>query len=546
MADAKSSINDRAGRQKILEGLWLIGIEPAQLNVSPDLDGNAFLAALHQNGVNDTFVGRAMAGVDWRQDGGTTLSQNIMSLLRASGYRTDEVQRFYDEVVQRGAGNDPGRLMTGLTTLFGDRTAGAMLYKATGGKAPSGAVWNPFRTDAPPAGVDTRYGGGGILATNLPPGMTSAEPANRFAQPGSPNPAVPTSATSGVPTPPQSVRATPTQAPGAPTISGQTPGAGGPAPGTAGGPGAGGTPQSEKQLTPAERRANLEAMYGWAAVFLDDPEVAKIVNDVASGAISETQANRQWLNSNFYKTTSAAERAWRTLEKSDPADARMQMEGQVTSIASRANGLGIDLDPARARQIAEMSKRFGWSDQQIAGAIASEAKYDPSGAKTGVLAQIKGAQQSQLVPMSDQAMTSWAQAIIGGSQTMDDFNAYLKDQAKSLFPSMAGWLDRTPGGTVATYLDPYSQQISKTLGMPAGDIDWTDPKWFRFVNQVDPKTGERSVMDIADVSRTVITDSQYGYDQTANGKQAKAGLAKTILQQWGFMAPTGNGAGGFG
>lgn len=330
-----------------------------------------------------------------------------------------------------------------------------------------------------------------------------------------------------------------------PTLGGQTPGAGGPAPGTGGGPGAGGTPPPVR-LTPEQIRADIESRYGWAAAFVDIPEVAKILQDAADGRISAEEANRRWLGTNYYKETSVNERNWRILEKSNPGEARVQMESQYNSILSRAKGLGVDLDPARAKQIADMSKRFGWSDQQIAASLASEVKWDPNGAKTGVMAQIKGAQQAQLVPLSDQAMTQWAGSIVSGDKSLDDFNAYLKDQAKSLFPTIANYLDTTPGGTVKTYLDPYAQTISQTLGMPAGDINWMDPKYYRFVNASDPKTGQRRTVDIADVQRTLIADPQYNYDQTANGKQQKASLARTVLSDWGFIADTGTKAGGFG
>lgn len=321
--------------------------------------------------------------------------------------------------------------------------------------------------------------------------------------------------------------------PGPPSLGGQVPGAGGPG-GAGGGPGAGGTPPPAK-LTPEQIRADIESRYGWGAAFMDIPEVAKILNDAANGTISAEEANRRWLGSNYYKETLATARQWHVLEKSSPAEAAQQLEGQVTAITTRASGLGVQIDPGRARQIATMSKQFGWSDQQVAAAIASEAKYDPTGAKTGVMAQIKGIQQNMLVPMGDQAMTQWAQAIIGGSQTTADFEAYMKDQAKSLFPSLATYLDSTPGGTVKNYLSPYSETISKTLGMPAGDIDWMDPKWFRFVNSQD-KAGQRAVVPIADVQRTIISDPQYQYDSTTNGKQQKAGLARTILSDWGFLA----------
>jgi hypothetical protein len=521
------TINDRDGRQKILEGLWLIGIEPGQLNVDAGMDGNAFLETLHRNGVNDDFIRRAMAGVEWRSDKvGGTLMMKVADLLTKSGYRPDEVKRFNDLAI--AGGDDPQWVKRVLTEQFNDRTAGAMIYKATGGKDVQGAVWNPFRTDLPPKNANVNYGSMGTMATQWTQDPMAGPAGTRVAQPGQ------------LPAPPTPIqqKQQAAKAPGAPTISGQVPGAGAPAPG-AGGPGAGGTPPPVK-LTPEQIRADIESRYGWGAAFMDIPEIAKILSDAGNGLISAEEANRLWLGSNYYKETLATARQWHVLEKSSPAEAAQQLQGQVDSIITRANALGIDLDPARARQIAETSKRFGWSDQQIAASIASEAKYDPTGAKTGVMAQIKGVQQSMLVPLSDQAMTQWAQAIIGGTQTLDDFTAYMKDQAKSLFPSLATYLDQTPGGNVRTYLDPYAQTISETLGMPAGDIDWMDPKWFRFVNSQD-KTGQRKTVDIADVQRTLIADPQYGFDQTTKGKQQKAGFARTILQDWGFLAGTEGG-----
>lgn len=524
-----TTYNDKAGRQKILEGLWLIGIEPAQLNVSADLAGPAFLDALHRNGVHDEFIGRAIRGVDWRatsEDSQAPLYQKVASLLRASGYRQDEIDRFYKDAARDG--NNPRFVMDILTRDFNDRSAGAMIHKATGGKAPDGAVWNPFRTDTPPNNVDMRYGGAGVLATNLPPGYSATEPPNPTAFRGE---TVRPNQTTGVPTPPAGIGRALPATPGAPNLAGKTGAPGGP-----GGPGGPGAPGNmgpgippPKPLTPAERKEQLEGTYGWAATFMNDPEVAVIIHDVMSGTISDAEADRRWRNTGFYKRTTAAERTWAIFEKSDPADAAGQLQDQADTITSRARGLGFAITPARAMQIATVSKKHGWSDQEINAALASEVKYDPTGAKTGVLAQIKKARNDQLVPLSDQAMTQWAQAIVGGTRTLQDFEAYLKDQAKSLFPTIGTSLDTM---SVKQYLSPYEETIKNTLGQT--EIDWTDPKWFRFVNTVNDK-GERGVMSIADMQRTIITDGQYGYDKTEKGKQAKGGLARSILEDFGFL-----------
>ncbi len=541
-----TGIGDRAGRQRILEGLWLIGIEPPQLAVDPGLDGNAFLDALHRNGVNDDFIRRAIAGVDWRaSSSGGSLVDKVANLLQASGYRQDEIDAFRARTKTKAAGGttaggmvmeetNPGSITRILAELFNDRTAGAMIYKATGGQDVAGAVWNPFRTDNPPKNANVNYGTNGVMVANLPAGMTATEPQNKYAQPAV-GPAVQNTATSGVPTPPASIKATPPKTPGAPTISGQTPGAPG-APG-AGGPGGGpaGIPQPVK-LTPQQLRDQASARYGWAAAFVDIPEVANLINQYANGDISLDELDRRYRGTDFYKTTSSAERNWLEMEKTEPEDAKENLRLNVEKVTNLARATGAVLDPARIQEIALNDLKYNWTDQMVNQAIASEVHYDPTGAKTGMLAKIKGMQRDSLVPISDQTMTAWAQSIIGGTKTEEDFSAYLRDQAKSMFPALAGALDSDPNMTVRHYLDPYGQQAGKILGLNPDDIDWTDQKWSRFVNQVDPKTGQRTVMNLADMGRTLMADDQYGFDQTVNGKQTKNNLTRSLLQQMGFMA----------
>lgn len=329
--------------------------------------------------------------------------------------------------------------------------------------------------------------------------------------------------------------------PGAPTLSGATSTPAAPAaPGA--GPGAPATPAA-KPLSPDQIKADIQTRYGWGAALMDIPEVAAILNRVGSGPgqINAEEADRLFKGTDWYRSTSETQRKWKVLEGTNPGDAKAQLQLQIDSITAKAQTQGVTVAPERIRQIAEMSKRNGWSDQMINAALASEIRWDPDGTKTGVMAQVKAAQQSMLVPMSDQTMTQWAQAIVSGAKSVEDFQGYLKDQAKSLFPTMANYLDTTPGGDVRTYLDPYAETIGKTLGMNPGDIDWMDPKWYRFVNSSDPKTGERRTVDIADVQRTLIVDPQYNYDSTANGKTQKASLARNILEDWGFMAKSSQG-----
>lgn len=318
----------------------------------------------------------------------------------------------------------------------------------------------------------------------------------------------------------------------------------GPDPNASGGGGGGGGGASSyappslpapKTYTPAERRAALEGRFGWAAGLMDEPEVARIVNDVASGAITEDEAEVRYRGTDYFKHTTQVERDWTILKESDPAEAAVAHTQQLDVLNARVKKLGVTIPQERLVYLAEVILAHGWNDVQIDRYLSAEIRFDPQGKQAGIFQDIQDASQEFLVPLSDQAKTTWAQSIVSGDQTAETFRQYLRDSAVSLFPALATAM-QDPNMTVRKYLDPYNQTIAKSLGINEADIDWTDPKWQRFVSQIDPKTNQRTVMGLADVQRTLVSDPIYGWDKTANGQQAQMGVKTQLLD---FLGITG-------
>jgi hypothetical protein len=108
---------------------------------------------------------------------------------------------------------------------------------------------------------------------------------------------------------------------------------------------------------------------------------------------------------------------------------------------------------------------------------------------------------------------------------------YAIEQAKSLFPGLTAALDA--GQTVDQYADPYKQIATQELNVNPADIQWTDPKWMKALNQVDPKTGARTSMSLDQWLSTLRTDPTYGYDQTNKAGQQAAQLATQLSQRFG-------------
>jgi hypothetical protein len=95
--------------------------------------------------------------------------------------------------------------------------------------------------------------------------------------------------------------------------------------------------------------------------------------------------------------------------------------------------------------------------------------------------------------------------------------------------------DLDAGRTVTDFADPYKQSAVQITGINPDEFNLSDPKWRKAIDQVDPATGNRTVMSLADWQTKLRTDSVYGYDQTAQARQAASQLVTSLGQRMGFM-----------
>jgi hypothetical protein len=473
-----------------LEGLYGLGVDYLKLRgISASGTQTSFKDRLRQAGVTDDQLLRAQQLVTWRPNAKDTPQGNLNALLDIVG--GDYARRVADRANQlspQTAGSDPTARELAIREIVPPTVWANMLIKTGRGTEVAPEAWNPFRGDKPASTT--------MAAAGAPPlGAVT-----------------------------QAVRAASTPvAPGG---------------GTTGGGGGAGYDQAATPppvpLTPEERRERIEASYGWAAALADDPEISKILNDVANGTISEVKADQLYKSSNFYKTFNSAAREWKIMERTDPVDARRKRGENLGIILDLARTMGItEPDMGRMERLNDFVLSTGISDREVKRMLASEVRYDPEGAKTGISAQLKNISREWLVPLSDQAMTSWVAGVAGGTKSTEDFTEYLRGMAKSMFPALGTALD-DPNMTTRTYMDPYAQDTANLLGVNPADIDWMDPKYMRAFNQIDPKTNQRSVMSRSDWQRTLMKDPTYKYDETAHGKAQKQQLTTGLMEMFGF------------
>lgn len=324
---------------------------------------------------------------------------------------------------------------------------------------------------------------------------------------------------------PSNLAPAPTPAP-TPATSQQQPGNTQQTPGTSQGTD---TPAALPRLTADQ----IKAQYGYLGAILDFPDIVDLINQKAADPsmsdevfLAKLKSGPTWLSKQTEETNFLALK---------PIDQQAQVGKRKDDLTAQAKAEGINIADDRLTQMATDSIRLGWDSTQIRNAIAAEFHYQPGG-QTGTLGQaeqsIKKTASDYLVPLSDQTLAQWDANIASGIATPDQFTQYAISQAKLRFPNLSQHLDA--GMTVQQLADPYRQTAAKELGVNPDSIDLTDAKWSRPLMQVDPKTGERTMMDDYTWQQTLRSDPTYGWDRSENGVAAGYALGNTLAQALGL------------
>jgi len=272
-----------------------------------------------------------------------------------------------------------------------------------------------------------------------------------------------------------------------------------------------------------------------ASLYEDIPEIQKLVKLGTKEQWTETMFESRVRASKWFRNHTESEREWVKTENTEPAVAKQRLLQAKLDIQNQYRRMGVPIDATRLDRMSRASVVQGWTEQQVTNAIAAEFDYKPANAYGGVAGQtvdsFRQMAAAYLVPLSNQSLDKWTQNVLRGEATPEDFEAYAKSQAKSLFPELSDSIDR--GVTVDDYLSPYREMAARTLEVSPEDVDWQSPKWSKAIFQTDEKGG-RKVMGLADWQKTLRTDPKYQYDKTGEARDQASTLASNLLKTFGM------------
>lgn len=278
--------------------------------------------------------------------------------------------------------------------------------------------------------------------------------------------------------------------------------------------------------------------FGYLAAYLDHPEIGPILRQAGAeqwsaermfGAISQTS---------WWKATSATARQFDQLANSDPASVAEQIRSRAADVVAQATELGAaGLNSAVAEDIARRSLREGWDSTQLDNAVRSAVVQDPALAQQLIAGKagtsIRRLAADYAIPLSEDAVSKWVTNVTTGAATLDQLQAYVVDQAKSMHPTLAGALDQ--GMTVRQIASPYFQTAGKVLGVNPDLMQLDDPQWMAALDTIGPD-GVRRPMTIDEWTRKLKSESRYGWDQTDEARAQAYSMVNRLGEMFGKVA----------
>jgi hypothetical protein len=287
--------------------------------------------------------------------------------------------------------------------------------------------------------------------------------------------------------------------------------------------------------------------YGWLVnIYNTNGEVAQLVRDAYVNDWSDEEYTKAINNSRWYTNLQTGEYDYlKGTFKNDRAYLD-KIDQQVQTVKSLTGQQGYTLSDEQSRLLAAGALKGGWDTtrltSEIQKSVASQAKGGvsvaptapaeaaPTGLQKGTdAAGVRSAAAGYGLKLSDASVEGYVQAVLNGTMTADQVKSQFREQAKSLYPSLAKQLD---SGDVASATASYRSIASTVLGVDESSVDFSDAtKFGKLLTYQDPKTGEARLMN-----STEWTQYLRGLPDWANTKEAKnqySSMVDTVTKIFG-------------
>jgi hypothetical protein len=290
------------------------------------------------------------------------------------------------------------------------------------------------------------------------------------------------------------------------------------------------------QQVPSDWETAAKELYGaYYEMIKQYPELGTLIKNRIEQGWSNERFDYELRQTNWWRTTNENSRAWEELKITDPATAQTQLDNRTTLIRDTAQRLGITLSSESLAKIAENSIKLGLDlTSQLEDIVGSEARLSAGGVsqlRYGYVGNsIRESARKYGVALSDVTFNEWVDKIAVGQESQETFESYAAQIARNLYPSLNAGFDR--GLSFAQMTDPYAQQASRILEIPAAQVDFTDPKWAQAFTMKDEK-GNPTQMSYGEWADYLRTTPSFGWEYTDDAKNRAYTVVNRLAELFG-------------
>jgi hypothetical protein len=202
------------------------------------------------------------------------------------------------------------------------------------------------------------------------------------------------------------------------------------------------------------------------------------------------------------------------------------------SIKIYATDLGIGLDDATANKLAREWAAGNYDATTIKPQIARSGKIDfNKGSAAEQLNSLRELAGSYGMQFDEGWFNTAATNILTAKDDVDTYKEYIRDQAKSKFPTLSAQLDQ--GFTVRQLASPYIQTMSNILEIDPNTIGLNDIYVNQALTGLNDK-GEPSTKPLWQFEQDLRKDPRWNY--TKNAQDSLMGTARKVLQDFGLVS----------
>ena len=287
---------------------------------------------------------------------------------------------------------------------------------------------------------------------------------------------------------------------------------------------------------PEDWKTAAQELYGaYYDMIKNDPQISKLLEDAIKNSWSPEKFQVELEKTDWWRTTTANARQFQILETTDPATARAQLDERIVLVRETAQRLGITLDSESLERMARNAINLGFNlTAQVEDLVGSEAIRTAGGVsqlRYGYLGNsLRESARKYGVALSDVTFNEWLNKIAVGSESVETFESYANQIARTLYPTLSSGFDR--GLSFGQMTDPYAQVASRILEIPTAQVDFTDPKWAQAFTMKNA-AGEQVPMSFGEWADYLRTTPSFGYQFTDDARSKAYNVVDQLARAFG-------------